>query len=91
MQITTSVRTLYAEINLNGLTYSPTKGKTTEWTVDGVDQLPNARSKDKEWEYVKTLDSKVNIPDSSPNQHLKESYTLSNAGISIGAKFRFGK
>jgi hypothetical protein len=81
---------LYAEINLNGLSYSPKKGKIEEWTIDGVDMLPNATTKEKEWEYVKKLDTEVDIPDTSPNQYLKESALLTNVGISIGLKFRFG-
>jgi opacity protein-like surface antigen len=83
--------TVYAEINLNGVNYSPKKGKVVEWTRDGVDQKPLLTTKDLEWEYVKKLDDKVNIPSDSPNQYLKESALLTNAGISIGAKFRFGK
>jgi len=82
--------TLYAEINMNGVNYSPKKGKVVEWTKDGVDQIPLLQTKDLEWEYVKTLDKEVNIPDSSPDQYLKESAILTNVGIGIGLKFRFG-
>jgi hypothetical protein len=70
--------------------YSPKKGKVLEWTIDGVDQMPDADTKDLEWEYVKTLDNTVNIPDTSPDKYLKETALLTNVGISVGVKFRFG-
>jgi hypothetical protein len=81
---------LYAEINMNGLNYSPKKGKVVEWTLDGVDQMPSASKKDLEWEYVKKLDDQVSIPSTSPDQYLKETALLTNVGISVGLKFRFG-
>jgi opacity protein-like surface antigen len=86
----TEMISLYAEVNLNGVNYSPRKGKVLEWTQDGVDQMPLMTTKDKEWEYVKTLDDKVSIPSGSPNQFLKETALLTNVGISIGVKFKFG-
>jgi opacity protein-like surface antigen len=81
---------LYAEVDYNGLNYAPTKGKYTSWTIDGVDQLPSATTKEKEWEYVKKLDDATTIPDDSPNKVQKQSASLSNVGINIGVKFRFG-
>jgi hypothetical protein len=81
---------LYAEIDYNGLNYSPKKGKKTEWTIDGVDQLPNAKTIDKEWVYVKKYDSSENIPDTDPDKVTKSSVPLSNVGINFGVKFRLG-
>ena len=83
---------LYAEVNLNGVNYSPKKGKVVEWSKDGVDQmtLATTTTKDLEWEYVKKLDRQVVIPSTSPDQVLKESAILTNVGISIGVKFKFG-
>ena len=81
---------LYAEINLNGVNYSPKKGKVVEWTKDGVDQIPISTTKQLQWEYVKSFDNKATIPDSSPDQLLKETAVMTNVGISIGVKYRFG-
>jgi hypothetical protein len=81
---------LYAEVNLNGVNYSPRKGKVVEWTKDGVDQIPLMTTKDLEWEYVKTLDDQVTIPSGNPDQFLKETAILTNVGISFGMKFKFG-
>jgi opacity protein-like surface antigen len=81
---------LYAEITYTGLNYSPRKGKITVWTVDGVDQLPSKTTKEKEFEFVKKLDTDISIPDSEPDKALKESFPLSNVGINIGVKFKFG-
>ena len=81
---------IYAEINLNGVNYSPKKGKVVEWTKDGVDQIPISTTKQLQWEYVKSLDNKATIQDSSPDQLLKETAVMTNVGISIGVKYRFG-
>ncbi|MEI6899087.1 MAG: outer membrane beta-barrel protein [Bacteroidota bacterium] len=85
-----SALSLFAEINLNGLQYSPSKGKIDTWTVDGIDRLPFATTKEKQWDYVSKLDSQVDIPDGSSNQLLKQTAILTNVGISIGVKFSFG-
>lgn len=81
---------LYAEIVMNGLTYAPTKGKYDEWTINGIDQIPIRPTIDKEWEYKKECDNMAVIDPGSPNQYPKQSYTLTNVGINIGVKFRFG-
>ncbi len=80
---------LYAEVDLNGLNYSPKKGKRTEWTIDGVDKMPEAKTRDKEWNYVKKIDYSENIPSDSPDKRQKYSVPLSNVGLNIGIKFRF--
>ena len=58
--------------------------------MDGVDKLPDATTKQKEWKYEKTHDTQVSIPDSDPDQVPKQSATLTNVGISIGVKYKFG-
>jgi opacity protein-like surface antigen len=77
----------FGELMFNGITYAPTKGKVKEWTVDGADQLPNATTKMKEWEYVKKYDDDENIPDGSKNKRPKESVNFSNVELNIGIRF----
>ena len=81
---------LYAEIVMNGLTYAPTKGKYDEWTKNGIDQLPFCPTAAKEWEYKKEIDNYAVINPGSPSQKPKQSYSMTNVGINIGVKFRFG-
>jgi opacity protein-like surface antigen len=81
---------LFGEIVMNGLTYAPTKGKYDEWTINGIDQIPIRPTVDKEWEYKKEIDNNAVEDQGSPNQVPKQSYTLTNVGINIGIKFRFG-
>ncbi len=77
---------LYAEMVFNGITYAPTKGKVTEATADGVDQLPTYTTRDKEWTYEKTYDTKANIPIGSADKRNKVSYNFSNVELNIGIK-----
>ncbi|MDP1623983.1 MAG: outer membrane beta-barrel protein [Bacteroidales bacterium] len=78
----------FAELVFNGITYSPSKGKYKTWTIDGVDQLPNATTRDKEWEYVKKFDANENIPEGSPDKYAKMSVNFSNVELNIGIKLK---
>jgi hypothetical protein len=80
---------LYAEMVFNGITYAPTKGKVKEWTIDGVDRLATATTKDKEWTYEKKYDNAENIPDANPDKKSKISQNFSNVELNIGVKFNF--
>lgn len=79
---------LFAELNLESMSYAPTKGEITEYTIDGVDQLGSMDVKDKEWEFVKEINYDENIPDTSPDKELKEKYPFSSIGLNLGVKIR---
>jgi hypothetical protein len=79
---------LYGELVFNGITYAPSKGKYKEWTVDGVDQMPTATTKEKEWTFEKKYDAEEDIPDSSPDKQPKMSLNFSNVELNIGIKFK---
>jgi hypothetical protein len=78
----------FAEVVFNGITYAPAKGKYTEWTEDGVDQLPNATTKDKEWTFERKFDADATIPDGSPDKQPKMSLNFSNVELNVGIKFK---
>ena len=78
----------FAELVFNGITYAPSKGKLKEWTIDGVDQLPTATTKEKEWTFEKEFDANENIPDGSPDKVAKASYNFSNVELNIGIKLK---
>ena len=73
----------------NGITYAPSKGKVKEWTIDGVDRLATATTKQKEWTYEKKYDESENIPDGNPGKRPRESLNFSNVELNIGIKFNF--
>jgi opacity protein-like surface antigen len=74
----------FGELVFNGITYAPSKGEVTEWTVDGVDQLPDATTNEKEWTYEKEYDADEEIPDGSPDKLPKTSSNFSNVELNIG-------
>jgi len=78
----------YAELVYNGLTWAPSKGKYTEYILDGIDQLPDMTTKDKEWTFEKKYDADEEIPDGSPDKQPKVSVNLSNAAINVGIKLK---
>ncbi len=82
---------LFGEVNLTTLTYAPTKGKLTEYTIDGVDQLGSLTPNLKEIEFVDnyTIDGALPTVTSKPTQELKIYYPFSSIGIRIGAMMNF--
>lgn len=82
---------LFGEVNLNGLSWAPTKGKITKYTENGVDKLGNMTTKEKTWIYVKNLDETQSIANSDPNKYSTVNYSLTNVGIILGVKLNFGK
>jgi hypothetical protein len=82
---------LFGEVNLNGISWAPTKGKVTKATDNGVDMLSTMTTKEKTWVYVKKLDETENIPDSDPDKYSTVNYSESNVGLIVGVKINLGK
>lgn len=82
---------IFGELNLNNLSYAPKKGEIIELTVDGVDQLPNLTTNDKEIEFVDsyTFSSASPTPDSSPDIEIKENMPFNSFGLNFGIKIGF--
>ena len=74
---------LFGEIQMDGISYAPSKGKFTEFTVNGVDQLSQMSTTDKSWDYSKSRtdgddkQDKFNIP-------------FNNVGLVVGVKIKLG-
>jgi hypothetical protein len=79
---------LFGEIDMVNLSYAPTKGKLTEFTINGTDQLPNLTTSEKEIDFVDryTSDSKNPRPDSEPRQELKQKFPFGSIGLNIGLR-----
>jgi hypothetical protein len=82
---------LFGEINIDAISWAPTKGKYTKVNEDGVDQLGSMTTKEKSWVYTKSYDSSVPIADSDPSKTALVNYSFTNAGLVIGVKINFGK
>lgn len=82
---------LFGEVNLDEISWAPTKGKYLKDTYNGVDQLANMTTKEKTWIYVKNLDTSQPIPYSDPDKQTLVNYSFSNVGLIVGVKLNFGK
>ena len=78
---------LFAEIQVDGISYSPTHGKYTNYNVNGEDQLGNMFVKDKSWDYKKEIDRTKTIPNDQPDELSRVNYAFSNVGLVVGVKF----
>ncbi|MCX6258152.1 MAG: outer membrane beta-barrel protein [Bacteroidia bacterium] len=82
---------LFAEINMVNLSYSPTKGKVTQSTDNGVDNLPNMTTYQKEIEFVDSYTNSSNTPPDvkSPNHVLKQYFPFGSFGATLGLRINF--
>ncbi len=82
---------IFAEINMVNMSYSPDKNELTEYTVNGVNQLPNMTVSQKQINYYETLvTSNATIyPTTEPSQALKQSLNFGSIGLNIGMKINF--
>ena len=81
----------FGEVNLDGISWAPKKGKYTKATNNGVDQLGDMKTREKTWVYVKKLDETQTITESDPNKYPSTNYSFANAGLIVGIKINFGK
>ncbi len=79
---------IFAELILVNMSYAPDKSEITEYTSQGIDKLSSLKVKQKQINYYDTLLS-TPIPDTEPNQALKQSYAFGSIGINIGMKIMF--
>lgn len=82
---------IFGEIDLVNLSYSPTKGELTESTLNGVDQLPFTTTSVKEIEFVDsyTFDSANPPSESEPSKELKFKMPYGSVGLNFGLKINF--
>jgi hypothetical protein len=77
---------LFGEINMVNLSYSPTQGKLTKSTIDGTDRLSDLTTAEKEVDFVDSYTTDTNTPylDTSPRKELKESFPFGSVGVNVG-------
>jgi hypothetical protein len=82
---------IFAEFNMLNMSYSPDKSEIITSTSQGKDLLPDYTVRDKQTDYYETLvsTSMSPLPDTVPNQKLKQSFSFGNIGLNLGVKFNF--
>jgi hypothetical protein len=81
---------LFGELNMINMSYSPTKGELTEYKENGVDKLSSMSISEKEVEYADSYDRYYFFNDSSkPSQVLKQSLPFGSFGINVGMRASF--
>jgi len=82
---------LFGELNMVNMSYAPTKGEVTEYTIDGASHLADLTTKNKEVNFVDsyTYDSTVDHPDATPSTSLKQRMPFGSFGVNFGVKFSF--
>jgi hypothetical protein len=78
---------IYAEIYYDAMSYVPTKGKMTAFTLNGEDKLSDMTTSEKEVKFVKDLTG-FTPSDDEPDQELRTSYPFNNVGINVGVKIK---
>ncbi len=81
--------TLFAECNVNGISYAPKQGKITELIRDDVNSLPSMSDEDRTILFVDEYTS--DGYGSSPTKSLKFAVNYSTITINLGIKIRLGK
>jgi hypothetical protein len=79
----------FGEFNMVNLSYAPSKGEITKATYNGVDELPDMTTREKETEFVDsyTLSGENPFPNSQPRKELKQKMPFGSFGVNIGIKF----
>lgn len=77
---------IFGELNAVNMSYAPTKGELTEATYNGVDNLADMTTQEKEIEFVDkyTYDYNNPPPDSEPRKELKHKFPYGSFGINVG-------
>ncbi len=81
---------LFGEANMVNLSYAPAKAKVQKATYNGVDQLSTMTTREKETEFVKTINDSDPSPDSKPYKALKQKYAFGSIGINFGVRIGLG-
>lgn len=82
---------VFGEIQARAISFSPKHGKVTKYTLDGEDQMSTLSTKQKKWDYVKSVTYPDQITNDQPNQFVHVTHAVSNVGLAVGVKVNFGK
>lgn len=82
---------LFGEIHLINMSYSPKKMQLTECSENGLDVLPSMSAEDKESVFVESYDFDFNNqpPATEPRTELERNYSLNSVGLNLGVRLSF--
>lgn len=82
---------LFGEIQVDGINFSPKHGKITKYEVNGTDQLASLSTREKEWDYEKEVDYLHTGSSDEPDKCPKTNHSFNNVGLMIGIKITINK
>ena len=79
---------LFGEVSMTSLSYTPTKGTLVKATLDGTDELPSLTIREKEIALSNSITSVSGTPpsDDEPAKALEESLPFGSIGLNIGIR-----
>lgn len=82
---------LFGEVNAVAMSYAPKKGTLMEYTVNGIDELNDLTTSEKEIDFVKdySFSSDDNDSDYEPSKSLKYKYPFGSIGVNVGIRINF--
>ncbi|MBI5218107.1 MAG: outer membrane beta-barrel protein [Bacteroidia bacterium] len=82
---------VFAELNMNALSYGPKKGKLLKYSHNGTDLLPDATTREKETEFLYDYEtnSNNNPSDGEPSKEQGFKMPFSSFGLNLGIKMKF--
>ena len=82
---------LFGEVNLISMSYSPKKGTIIEYTENGKNELNELTTSEKEVNFVEEFDysSDDNESDYKPTTMLQYKFPFSSIGFNLGVKIKF--
>jgi hypothetical protein len=79
--------TAFGELEMKSLSFVPSKGKTTRYTMDGEDKLSELSTSQREYKFYDGISNySSGTDDSQSTYRLKSKYPLSSIGFNIGLR-----
>ncbi len=84
---------LFGEMQLISMSYAPARGELIESTINGISDLSDYTTNEKEVNYVEKYTRNMNTPelDSLPTEELKQYLPFSSLGFNFGIRFNLTK
>ncbi len=82
---------VFSELNLMNLSYAPTKGEVTSYTVNGFNTMATLTTDEKKFEFVDSysVNQLFPPPNTQPTKLLRQSLPFSSLGLNVGVLWAF--
>ena len=80
---------IFGELNVNNLNFSPKEAAITELTFNGVNLLPLSDKEDIEIEFVDSVDSAAISVPTAPRKEIKTTFNMSSLALNFGVRYSF--